>query len=50
MAVTIAANGVNILSLVPTNGQIYAHFGWFSFSPSASGTLYVGVNLRRNNA
>lgn len=50
ISATIAANGVNILSLATNNAQIYARFGWLSFSPSASGTLYVGVNIRRYNA
>ena len=50
VAVTVAANSANTLGLGPNNTQLYARYAWLAFNPSASGTLYVAVNIRRWNA
>lgn len=47
VTVTVPANSIAGTGILPTNVQIYANKCWLAFNPTASGNIYIGVNMRR---
>jgi len=47
LSIAVAANAS---SSILAGGALYCNKAWAAFNPSASGIIYVAVNIRRNHA